>query len=150
MPHVEESIEIAAPVEKVFDLIANQPERMVDWWPPIDLQERVTPPPTNTGSISRYVYNMMGIKIKGEHKVVAMTLNQHLSVKTISGIDSAFHFTFSPSTIGTTLNVRVDYKLPGSIMGQLINRLAFENKNVEDLQQGLRNLKTMLESEARV
>lgn len=150
MPHVEEAVEIAAPVEQVFNLIAHQPERMAQWWPPIDLQERVTPPPTATGSVSRYVYNMMGIKIKGEHQVMAFTPNHHLRVKTISGIDSTFDFSFSAAPMGTRLLIRVDYKLPGSLMGQLINRLAFENKNAEDLQQGLQNLKALLEQEARV
>src|SRR5215510_12012799 len=97
MPYVEQSIEIHAPVEAVFDIIANQPERMAEWWPPIELQERVTPPPTDLGSVSRYVYNMMGVKIRGEHEVLAMTPNEHLQVKTTSGIDSQFDFHFAPS-----------------------------------------------------
>jgi uncharacterized membrane protein len=149
MPYVEQSIEIHAPVAAVFDVIANQPERMAEWWPPIELQERVTPPPTDLGSVSRYVYNMMGVKIKGEHEVLEMTPNQHLKVKTTSGIDSQFDWHFEPSPGGTNLTVRVDYTLPGSVLGQLLNRLAIEKKNEQDLEEGLRNLKQIVESEAR-
>ncbi len=149
MPYVEQSIEIHASVETVFDMIANQPERMADWWPPIELQERVTPPPTGLGSVSRYVYNMMGVKIKGEHEVLELTPNQHLKVKTTSGIDSQFDWHFEPSPGGTHLTVRVDYTLPGSVLGQLLNRLAIEKKNEQDLEEGLHNLKAILESEAR-
>jgi uncharacterized membrane protein len=146
MPHVEQSIDIQASVQAVFEYIANQPERMADWWPPIELQERVTPPPTNIGSVSRYVDNMMGVKIKGEHEVLEMTPNEHLRVKTTSGIDSQFDFHFTPVGGGTNLTIRVDYTLPGSVLGQLLNRLAIEKKNEQDLEEGLHNLKAILES----
>lgn len=148
MPSVEKSIEINAPVEVVFDFIANQPERMPDWWRPIELQERITPAPTTLGSRSRYVYNMMGVKIKGEHEVKALTENQHLHVKTLSGIDSAFDFSFAPANGGTLLTIRVDYNLPGSVLGQLLNKLAVEQKNERDLEDGLQNLKSILEASA--
>ncbi len=150
MPQVEEAIEIHAPVEFVFSLIADQPERMAEWWPPIELQERVTPAPTVKGSISRYVYNMMGVKIKGEHTVTEMRANQHLRVETISGIDSEFDFSFGTGENGSTmLRVRVRYKLPGSVLGQLLNRVAIEERNVRDLVEGLQNLKRIAEQEVQ-
>ena len=145
MPHVEESIFIAAPPEAVFDLIANQPERMPEWWPPMTDQERVTPPPTQTGSVSRYVYNMMGVEIKGEHEVRAFEANRHLRVTTTSGIDSTFDYIFEPEGDGCRLTVRVDYDLPGGILGRLANKVVVERKNVEDLRAGLQNLKRLLE-----
>lgn len=151
MPSAVESIEIDAPVHKVFGLIAHQPDRMVDWWPPIELQKRVTPPPTIVGSVSRYVYNMIGIRIKGEHRVTAMEENRYLLVKTISGIQSAFEFTFSAvNDARTLLTVRVDYEMPGAILGQLLDRALIERKNIDDLEQGLRNLKSICETQVQV
>jgi uncharacterized membrane protein len=78
-----------------------------------------------------------------------MTENQRLVVKTISGIDSSFEFTFMPKENGTDLEIRVDYSLPGSVIGQLVNRLIIEEKNLQDLQEGLRNLKAIIERETR-
>ena len=149
MPYVEQSITIYAPPYVVFDLVANQPERMPEWWHAFELQTRVSPPPTAVGSVSRYVYNMMGVKIKGEHQVVEMDENARLVVKTSSGIDSAFEFTFAPTNGGTELTVRVEYTLPGSVLGQLLNRLAIEQRNERDLAEGLQNLKQIVETEAR-
>ncbi|MCZ7545003.1 MAG: SRPBCC family protein [Anaerolineae bacterium] len=147
MPYVEQEIVIDAPPEVVFDMIANRPEQMPAWWPPIEAQERVTPPPTRVGSRSSYVYKMMGVGIRGEHEVKEMTPNAHLKVTTISGIDSTFDFHFEPAGEGSTrLVVRVDYTLPGSFLGQMLNRLVIEKKNEEDLITGLQNLKAMLES----
>ncbi len=150
MPLVEKSIDINTPVQSAFQMIANQPERQPEWWPPIELQERVTPAPTRLGSKSRYVYNMMGVKIKGEHEVLEMRENEYLKVKTISGIDSTFEFIFAPAGTGSQLTIRVDYKLPGSIIGQLLNKLVIEQKNETDLEEGLANLKRILEQEASV
>ncbi len=148
MPIVEQSIEIQSPPAAVFNLIANQPERMADWWTAFELQARVTPAPTVVGSVSRYVYNMLGVKIKGEHQVTALDPNAHLVVKTTSGIDSMFEFVFEPAGRGTQVTVRVEYKLPGSIVGQLANKLVVEKKNEDDLRDALANLKTLLEAEA--
>jgi uncharacterized membrane protein len=148
MPQVAESIDIQAPVEVVFFLVAHQPERMADWWPPIELQERISPPPTAVGSIARYVYNMLNVSIRGEHEVMGYDENRHLRVETISGIDSAFDFRFEPlSDDSTRLTIMVDYTLPGSVVGQLINRLVIEERNIKDLREGLQNLKAIAESE---
>src|SRR5690606_3065397 len=118
--------------------------------PPIELQERVTPPPTAIGSVARYVYNMMNVSIRGEHQVTQLAENQHLVVETISGIDSRFHFYFEPVAQGTSLRIKVDYSLPGSVIGQLMNRVMIEDKNIKDLQDGLANLKRIVEREIAV
>jgi uncharacterized membrane protein len=150
MPYVEKSIEISVPVEIVYRFVTHEPEHMTGWWPPIELQERITPPPTAIGSTSRYVYNMLGIRIKGEHSVADMVENRHLLVKTISGIEATFDFTFAAlKTDKTLLTLRVNYAMPGTILGQLLNRMTIERRNADDLEQGLTNLKQMIEG-ARV
>jgi uncharacterized membrane protein len=148
MPLVEQSIEIESPVSAVFGMIADQPERQPEWWPPIELQERVSPPPTDIGSVSHYVYNMMGVKIRGDHKVQEMRRDEYMRVKTISGIDSQFEFFFQPHGSGTYLTIRVNYSLPGSVIGQLLNKMVIEKKNEDDLRDGLANLKAIMENEA--
>ena len=147
MPRVEKTITINVPISNVYGMIVNQPERMVEWWPPIELQERVTPPPTQVGSISRYVYNMLGVKIKGQHCVEILCPDERLYVRTISGIDSTFEFIFKPKGQATDLTIRVDYRLPGSVLGQLLNKLVIEQKNESDLREGLANLKAIAEGE---
>jgi uncharacterized membrane protein len=148
VPKVEKSICINVPVETAYTLIADQPERMKEWWPPIELQERVTPPPTIIGSRSQYVYNMLGIKIKGEHEVLQLTPNEHLYVKTLTGIDSTFDFRFERvDSTKTQITISVDYRLPGSVLGRILDKVLLERENVKNLEQGLENLKTILEAE---
>jgi len=148
MPAVSETIDINAPVEKVFHLVAHSPERMPQWWRPMELHQRVTPAPTALGSISRYVYNMVGIRIKGEHHVVSYEENRRLIVQTVSGIESRFSFEFQAVTgFRTRVNLRVEYQLPGAIIGKLISRAALEQRNMEDVRGALKTLKSMVESE---
>lgn len=144
MPVVEQFIDIPAPVEAVFAFIADSPERQPEWWRQFELQERVTPPPTRLGSVSHYIYNMLGVTIKGEHEVVGINRPEYLHVKTTSGIDSAFEFFFKPQAGGTRLTVRVDYKLPGSVIGQLLNRVIIEQQNETALHEALGALKALL------
>ena len=74
--------------------------------------------------------------------------DKSLVVKTISGLDSTFIFTFAPKNNGTHLTIEVDYELPGSILGKLLNKLVVEERNERDLEVGLQNLKAMAEAEA--
>ncbi|MCC6803382.1 MAG: SRPBCC family protein [Anaerolineae bacterium] len=148
MPQVEQIIEINAPPAAVFAVIADQPERMPEWWALFEQQERVTPPPTAVGTVSRYVFNLMGIRIKGEHQVLQIEDARHLVIKTVSGIDGMFDFSLADTADGgTRLTVRAAYALPGSVLGQRINRLTIEQKNERDLHEGLLNLKALLENE---
>lgn len=150
MPQVEQSIDISAPPAAVFGLIADQPERIGEWWPAFELQQRVTPPPTAVGSTARYVYNMMGIRIKGEHQVLQCDAPVHLVVRTLSGIDSMFDFTLAElDGGGTRLSVQVAYALPGSMLGARLNRHSMEQQNERDLALGLVNLKALLEAPTR-
>ncbi|MBI5930767.1 MAG: SRPBCC family protein [Chloroflexi bacterium] len=151
MPQVQQSVKISVPVEKVFSFIADQPERMVEWWPPIELQERLTPPPTQVGSRSRYQYNMIGIKVRGEHEVMQFVSNQRLYIKTLTGLDSAFDFQFEMvESNQTQLTVRVEYMLPGSVLGRILDKTLVERENVQNLEVGLANLKRILEQELAI
>jgi uncharacterized protein YndB with AHSA1/START domain len=146
MPRVEKSIVINMPPEEVFEFISGKPERMPDWWPPLVEQERVTPPPTQIGSVSRYVYKMV-TTFKGEHVVEAMTPNEHLRIKTTSGIDSMFDFSFAPEGESAThLTVVVEYTTPGGVFGKIAEKAGIERKNEQDWETGLQNLKALLES----
>ncbi len=148
MPRVEKSITINVPVDVAYAMIADMPERMPEWWSQFEAQERVSPPPTSVGSISRYVYNMLGVKISGEHQVQAFARDEHLRVKTISGIDSTFDFSFEPlGDEETKLTIAVEYSLPGSIIGQIVNKAIVEGENAKNLDKALANLKALLEEE---
>lgn len=149
MPSVVESIEINAPVHRVFDLVAHQLDRLPQWWRPFERVQNVTPPPTRVGTVSRYIYNLLGIRIKGEYLVRELVENRRLCVQT-TGLDSWFEFSFSGDDYRTRLVVRMDYKLPGEILSKLLTQAALEKRHLEDMVMSLSNLRDIAESESAV
>jgi len=155
MPRLQHAIAIYAPPERVFNMVAEYPERMPDWWSAFEMQQRVTPPPTIIGSVSRYVYNMMGVKIKGYMSIVELTPNTHVHMRTTSGLDASFQFIIDPfndedGVQRTTFAIQVDYALPGAVLGKFLNRQTLEQKNERDLHQALINLKALIETHVAV
>jgi uncharacterized membrane protein len=151
MPRIQHAIAIDAPPDQVFRMVTEYPERMPDWWSAFELQQRITPPPTTVGSLLRYVYNMMGVKIKGEMSVVELTAPAHLHLRTTSGLEASFQFIIDPFTddegvLHTTFAVQLDYVLPGAILGTFLNRQTLEQHNLHDVQQALINLKALIET----
>ena len=147
MSHLRQSIAIAAPPARVFAFIAGEPEQMPHWWGLFEAQTPITPPPVQVGSTAYYVYNMMGVRIKGEHQVVALEDDAYLMIQTLTGIDCAFEFSFDPMDDGGTyLTVSVEYALPGAVLGQVISRPAIEQANERELSAALARLKALVES----
>jgi uncharacterized protein YndB with AHSA1/START domain len=147
MPYARHSVDIKAPVRRVFDMVAQQPERYAEWWPSITLQRRITPEPTTQGSICRFVFDVAGVRIKGEHQVAVLAPNSRLLIETISGMNASFDFLFEIVTGGTRVTASVYFSLPGPTMAQLLNGATIEECNQVNLQNGLRALKTMIEQE---
>jgi uncharacterized membrane protein len=146
MPRVEQSILIQVPVKDAFDWIAHQLERMAVWWPPMELHEPLSAEPVAVGSVWRYVFNMLGVRISGEQVVQRLQPDETLEMRATSGLDSIFccHFD-AAAPDATRLTVTLDYRLPGSMLGELLSRTSVEIENMRNLEIGLRNLKQLLE-----
>ena len=145
MAHVEKSIVIEAPLDKVYARVEDN-ETYPDWWPNMVEQKRQTPDPLEVGSRSTYKYNMMGATINGEVILETYDPPNHLIVRTTGGAAGTFDWTFATEESGTRVNVVVDYNLPGSILGKIADKLVVEKRNEADLDEGLKKLKELLES----
>jgi len=144
MAHVEESIVINAPMEKVFARIEDN-ESYPDWWPNMIEQKRQTPGPLAVGSRSTYKYNMMGAKIEGEVILEIYEPPRRLVARTTGGAAGTFNWRCAPEGAGTHLSVVVDYTLPGSFLGQIADKLVVEKRNKADFEEGLKKLKELIE-----
>jgi uncharacterized protein YndB with AHSA1/START domain len=145
MAHVEKSIVIQAPPEKVFARIEDN-ESYPEWWPNMIEQKRDKPGPLEIGSRSKYKYNMLGATLVGEVILEVYEPPQRVAVRTTGGANGTFDWRFRPEGSGTRLDVVVDYTLPGSFLGKLADKLVVEKRNEADLEEGLKKLKALLES----
>jgi len=144
MAHVEKSIVINAPAEKVFMRVEDN-ESFPEWWPNMIEQKRQTPGPLAVGSKSRFTYNMLGVKTTGEVELTTYEPPTHLVARTSGGVNGTFDWRCTPEGSGTRLSVVVDYTLPGSILGKIADKLVVEKRNEADLEEGLKKLKALIE-----
>lgn len=56
-------------------------------------------------------------------------------------------YTFDEADGKTTVTAKVEYTVPGSFLGKALDRLFVERQNAKDVEQGLRNLKSLAEAD---
>lgn len=76
------------------------------------------------------------------------TMAHHWHVEpTGAGIPFECWFTFDEQDGKTTVTQRTEYTLPGSYLGQAVDKLFVERQNAKDMAQQLANLKALVEAD---
>ena len=144
MPTVKRSIIINAPVEKVFNYIAD-PRNEPEWLPGSVEVTDVTRTEEGVGSHYRWVYKILGIRLQGETTVTEFVPNERIVTESKGGIPSTFTHTFQPEGAGTKGTVTVDYTIPIPVLGKFAEALVLRHiERVADLATA--NLKDILEA----
>jgi len=137
----KKSIDIQAPVEKVFAYIADPakgPEWMIGWTEVTDVTG------SGVGQHYRWKYKMVGIPLHGESTVTEHLPNERIVTDSKGGITSTFTWTFAPHGDGTKLDLQVDYTIPVPVLGKLAEKLAAK-RNDREGDLWMENIKQMLE-----
>jgi uncharacterized membrane protein len=142
MARVDKSIEIKAPVEKVFSYIED-PMNDTEWITNMIEVHDVTG--SGVGKHFNWIWNMAGIKFKGESTYTEDTLNKRIVFKSKGGIDATWDFKFESQKNATILDLDIDYSIPVPVLGKLAEKLILKH-NDRDADMALMNLKDRLES----
>lgn len=105
MALIERSIDIKAPVERVFSYITN-PVNRVEWIPDISSIRNING--EGRGQTWDYIYKLHGIPIKGKVEVTEYIQNKRYSHKNNRGFAKNWHYDFQSTTDGTHLTVTVE------------------------------------------
>jgi len=141
MAKVERSININAPVEKVFAYISD-PETQLEWLPSITDYRDVTG--EGVGQRWSWTYKMAGLRFNGKSEVTEHVPNQRRAVKTTGGIPSNWTWILEPEAGGTRLNMLIEYTIPVPVVGKLGEKLVLrQNEREADLTMA--NIKTRME-----
>ncbi|UCH46443.1 MAG: SRPBCC family protein [Betaproteobacteria bacterium] len=118
MAKIERTIEINAPVEKVFAYIA-EPMSMLEYLPEMMEVKDVDLNEEGVGSRYRWSYKLAGIRFEGESVVTEFVPNRRRVSKTKRGIVSTWAWNFEASDSGTKLSLTVEYAIPVPVLGKL-------------------------------
>ncbi len=144
---IERSIVIEAPPEKVFALVDDQ-ERTPEWNDLIKEVKVTSKECTGVGSTQHYVSIQMDEGPQGEWDTITTKWveNEGYSWRTTSGdITNYGSITLKPVDGGTEVTLVLNYELPYSILGRIIDKLLVSKEMEKGLTRALRNLKDLVE-----
>jgi uncharacterized membrane protein len=145
MARIEEKVDIAAPVEKVFDYVANVEENHPKFFHFAQRVETTSELKRGTGATFRYEVKSAGIKRWFENRVTRFVENQLMEWESIGGMKNSGRWSFTRTEKGTEVGFVMDYELPGSYLGKAIDKLFVERENRKDIGEALKRLKANLE-----
>lgn len=148
MPRTERSIEIAAPVEVVFEYVADF-RNALRWMHNFSrFEPEPGTPPRGLGARVQATGTAFGIPVSTRLEVVEYVPNQRLASRTTGRVTSASTWTFEPLPGGTRVTFTGSYELP-AILARMIGSGEIERELGQSTEQSLRNLKRNLESAER-
>lgn len=144
MAKLQKSIQISAPVEKVFDYLQD-PENLPEIWP--SLVEVKNIQRTSGGEFSSYkwTYKMAGMRFQGTTDITESIPNQRAVFKESGGIQGTHIMTFESQEGGMLLTVDVEYIIPIPLLGKLAEPFILR-QNENEADTFLANLKARMES----
>jgi hypothetical protein len=143
------SIEIGASPEKVFDFVIS--EKMNDLMKEFVEGKWTSAGPIGLGSTAHYVG--MHKRNKGEEWNAVVTefvknknLTMHLTGANKRSHDQTNYYTFEPTVKGTKMTLTLDYEMPYSVLGKLIDALLVKNLVEKGNNEVMENLKKAIEA----
>lgn len=114
MATIRRSISIRAPVDKVFDYLAD-PTHLPEIWPSMVAISNVKT--QANGSSFDWDYKLLAMRIHGHSDPVELVRNERLVTRSVKGIPNTFRWLFSAQAGQTVVTLEVDYEVP--VLGRL-------------------------------
>jgi uncharacterized protein YndB with AHSA1/START domain len=142
MATIKKSININAPVEKVFEDLT--PEHLPEVWPSLVEVNNIQELP-NGGFSWDWVYKMAGMRFTGSSEHTEVVPNERTVTLSTGGIDSTITWEYQPVDGGTKFTTTVEYKVPIPLLGKLAESIIVKmNENESNVL--LANVKAMMET----
>jgi carbon monoxide dehydrogenase subunit G len=141
------SIEIEASPEEVFAFLLDK-EKMNEATKGFSQFVYASEGPVGVGTIKHNVTGSGGSTLEFDSEITEFVKNKKLARHTMGaskfkGIEA---FTLEPTAKGTKLTFSMDYEMPYSVLGKLIDKLSVHKKMEEGISNALENGKKALES----
>lgn len=150
MGRVESSVEIGAPIEKVFVFFTdprNLEKVFVDYSMKI---EDVSKQPAGVGTRYRLSCVVAGIRARPHlHEVVEFENNRRIVDREVKGgalNREELTYAFGATDRGTKVTLTIDYKLPYSVVGEVMDKLRMRKALENFSRDGVQKAKKILEA----
>lgn len=142
MAMINRTIDVRAPVEKVFAYVAD-PMATLEWM--VSMMEVSDVRGSGIGTRFHWKYKMAGIPFQGEAVRTDEVPNERFVVENEAGIPSTFMWSFTQHDEGTKVDLEVDYTIPVPVLGKLAEKLVLR-RNEREADLWMENIKEHLEA----
>ena len=146
MTRIEKSIEINTPPEKAWPKFKW--DTLPEWQPEFKTIEWTSKDKDKVGSTLHLTGELAGTKTEFDLELTEMIENEKMAYRTTRGnLTAAGFVTLQPTKAGTKVTMMIDYELPYSVLGKLIDKLRVHKALDKSYDNALKKLKDVLEKE---
>jgi carbon monoxide dehydrogenase subunit G len=141
------TVEIEASPEEIFAFLLDK-EKMNESTKGFSQFEYTSKGPVGVGTIKHNVTGSGGSTMEFDSEITEFVKNKKLSTHTVgaSKFKGAETFTLEPTSKGTRVTYSMDYEMPYSVLGKLIDKVRVHKKMEEGISNAMENAKKTLES----
>jgi len=144
MAKVESSVNINAPIEKVFDAVAD-PEKIAHYASSGVLTDSEGTP-GELGSYSEWDYNVAGMKLHSKMTVSEVDKPRKLVEEMSGAMPGKWTWNLEQDGQAVKVDFSIEYDLPGGVLGKIANQLFLGRMNQKNLEGTVRRLKVYCET----
>ena len=145
MARIEQSIEINASAEMIWPIIRW--DRVPEWMDIIKKVEYTSKEKDSVGATAHWIGEAGGVKSEWDTETTEWETNKRGAWRTTGGTFTGVGaMTLSPTRTGTKATFMMDYDLPYSILGKIIDKLRVQRAIEKGTTRALEKLKKTSES----
>ncbi len=144
MAKVQESIEINAPVEKVFAFVTS-PENWTRYVTSLQEVRDLSSGEPATGTTFVWSYRMFGMTFNGTGKITEFIPNEKFAMTMEGSMPITETYAFSNDGSKTTLDAEIEYDMPGRVGSFIANTKVAESLNAKESRMVLERIKVLCE-----
>jgi uncharacterized membrane protein len=142
MVTITRTLEIDAPVERVFSFMSN-PNNLPEIWPSLVEVSNVNWKDDGSHSFD-WTYKMAGIRFHGHADSIDVEKNKRVVSKNRSGIESKLEYLYEAVGNKTRFTMKSEYEIPGQLLSRLAEPL-IRKINEHEADVLTQNLKARME-----
>jgi uncharacterized membrane protein len=145
LTRIEQTIEMKATPQKVWSLINW--DTVPKFFESVKKVEWTSKEHNQVGATLHFTSEMAGVKSEADAEITEWTANEKASWRTTSGNPTMiFTANLAPTQEGTKVTFAVDYEVPYSVLGKVLDKLRIRKAMEKDAENALKKMKAMAEA----
>jgi coenzyme Q-binding protein COQ10 len=147
MTRIERSVEINASPQEIWPFISW--ERTPEWYTAFKEVKHTSKVRNAVGETVHIKGEVAGAKAEWDGETTEKVVNEKIAWRSIGGAFTGFgSYVLSPIANGTNVTFMMDYEMPYSVFGKLMDKLRFQKAFEKTINSGLQNLKVIAEKKS--